>query len=218
MAGVPPPAVPLPPIAANVLALPVSDDMPVILDAADICVQSTPCLDWQPVPAVGGAAAQVSAPQWRMLRAFIWRCSIGNDPLSFAMARTTSIFLFILNGAAWSRVLTELRDSGLFVNVYAKMRDLVRAITELAINNPALLAILAADVVVGVPFNPPPVVGAAAGRGRGRGRGAAAVGVPVPAAAAGGPPELRFLNLATLDMSCHQGAQQRACERGVRLR
>ena len=35
MAGVPPPAVPLPPIAANVLAAPVSDDMPVVLDAAE---------------------------------------------------------------------------------------------------------------------------------------------------------------------------------------
>ena len=48
------------------------------------------------------------------------------------------------------------------------MRDLVRAVTELSISNPALLAILAGDVVAGDPFNPPPVVGAAAGRGRRR--------------------------------------------------
>ena len=48
------------------------------------------------------------------------------------MSRTTSIFLFILNGAAWSRILTELRDSGLFTNVHHKMRDLVRAIANLA--------------------------------------------------------------------------------------
>ena len=116
MAGVPPPAVPLPPVAANVLAAPISDDVPVVLDAAEPCVLSTPCLEWAPA-AVAGAVAQVSVPHWRMLRAFIARCSIGSDPASFAMARATSLFVFILNAAAWTRILTELRDSGLFARV-----------------------------------------------------------------------------------------------------
>ena len=198
MAGLLPPAVPLQPVAANVLAAPVTDDVPVVLDAAELCVLATPCLEWTPV-AAAGAAAQVSIPHWRMLRAFVARCSIAADPASFAMARATSIFLLILSGAAWTRILTELRDSGLFARVYAKVRDLAAALAELVLQNPALLVLLAGDIVAGVPFNPPPIV-AAVGRGRGRGRGAAAVGVPVAAAAAvGGPPELRFIQLATLD-------------------
>ena len=198
MAGIPPPAVPLPPIAVNVPANPITDDMPVLLAAADPLVLATPCLEWVPF-GVGAAAAQVAVPHWRMLRAFIGRCCIADDPPSMAMARATSLFIFIINGPAWSRILTEYRDSGLFRQVYAKVRDLRAALEVLVLQNPAALALLAGDLVAGDPFNPPPVV-AAVGRGRGRGRGAAAVGVPVPlAGAVGGPPELRFINLATLD-------------------
>ena len=59
---------------------------------------------------------------------------------------------------------------------------------------------LAADVMAVQPFGAAPVVAPAGGRGRGRGRGAAAVGVPIPVGAVGGgPPELRFIALATLD-------------------
>ena len=198
MAGVVPPAAPLPPVVAGVLAAPISDEMPVVLAATEPLVLATPCLEWTPVGA-GAAVAQVSAPHWRMLRAFIARCSIGNDPGSLAMARATSLFLFLLNGAAWSRILTELRDSGLFSAVYQRMRDLSAALSGLVVQNPAFLAILAGDLVAGAPFNPPPAA-AAVGRGRGRGRGVAAVGVPVGAAGAvGGPSELRFINLASLD-------------------
>ena len=198
MAGVAPPAAPLPPVVAGVLAAPISDEMPVVLAATEPLVLATPCLEWTPV-GVGAAVAQVSVPHWRMLRAFIARCSIGNDPGSLAMARATSLFLFLLNGAAWSRILTELRDSGLFSAVHQRMRDLSAALSGLVVQNPAFLAILAGDLVAGAPFNPPPAA-AAVGRGRGRGRGVAAVGVPVGAAGTvGGPPELRFINLASLD-------------------
>ena len=115
------------------------------------------------------------------------------------MARATSIFLLILNGVAWTRILTELRDSGLFARIYAKVRDLTAAMSELVLQNPALLVLLAGDIIAGEPFNPPSVA-AAVGRGRGHGRGAAAVGVPMAVAIASGvPPELRFINLATLD-------------------
>ena len=198
MAGILPPAVPLQPVVANVLAAPITDEMPVVLDATEMCVLATPFLEWTAV-AAAGAVARVSIPHWRMLRAFIARCSIAADPASIAMAGATSLFLFILNGAAWARILTELRDSGLFARIYAKARDLAAAMSDLILQNPALLVLLAGDIIAGEPFNPPPAV-AAVGRGRGRGRGAAAVGVPVAVAGAGvGPSELRFIHLATLD-------------------
>ena len=34
-------------------------------------VPATPCLDWQPMPAAGGAAVQAFVPHWRTLRAFL---------------------------------------------------------------------------------------------------------------------------------------------------
>ena len=132
MAGVAPAIVPLPPVAV-VVAAAISDDMPVVvLAAAEPLVLATPCVEWTPVGA-GVAIAQVSAPHWRVLRAFIARCSIGNDPASVAMARATSLFLFLLNGAAWSRILTELRDSGLFAQSYLRMRDLSAALSGLVV-------------------------------------------------------------------------------------
>ena len=53
-----------------------------------------------------------------VLCAFIARCSVSNDPASFVMARSISLLTCVLGGATWSRILTELRDSGLFANVY----------------------------------------------------------------------------------------------------
>ena len=193
-----PPTVPLQPVAANVMVSPITDEMPVILDATEMCVLATPFLEWTAVAAVG-AVARVSIPHWRMLRAFIARCSIAADPASFAMAKTTSMFLFILNGAAWTRILTELRDSGLFARFYTKARDLAAALSDLVLQNPALLVLLAGDIIAGEPFNSPPAV-AAVGCGQGRDSGTAVGEVPGAIAEASvGPLELRFIHLATLD-------------------
>ena len=189
---------PIRPVYANVVATPITDEMPVVLDATELCVLTTPCLEWTPA-VVSGAVAQVAIPHHRMLRAFIARCSIATDPASLAMARATSLFLFILNGAAWTRILTELRDSGLFTRIYAKARDLATAISDLVLQNPTLLVLLAEDVIAGEPFDSPPWE-AAVGRGQGRGSGASAIRVPAVVSGGGfGPPELRFIHLATLD-------------------
>ena len=157
MADLPPPVVLPQPVTAKVLAVPITHEMPVVLDAGELCVLATPCLKWTPV-ATAGAVMQVAIPHWRMLRAFFARCSIADDPASLEMARATSIFLLILNGAAWTRVLTELRDSGLFVRIYAKVRDLTAAMSDLVLQNPALLVLLAGDIIAGEPFNLPSVV------------------------------------------------------------
>ena len=146
MAGVVPPVAPLPPVAVTLGGI-ATEDVPVLLDSTSIVVQATPCIKWDTVPAAPGAAVQASAPHWKMLRAFVARCSIGGDPLSFAMARLVSVLVFVLGAAAWSRILTQLRDSGLFASTHTKMRDLARALRDLTIQNPAVLAVLAADVV-----------------------------------------------------------------------
>ena len=65
----------MPPIAVNVPANPITDDMPVLLAAADPLVLATPCLEWVPF-GVGAAAAQVAVPHWRMLRASHWVVSL----------------------------------------------------------------------------------------------------------------------------------------------
>ena len=137
----PPPAL-LQPVTAKVLAVPITHEMPVVLDGGELCVLATPCLEWTPV-AAAGAVTQVAIPHWRMLRAFISRCSISDDPASVKMSGVTSIFLLILNGAAWTRILTELRDSGLFVRIYSRIRDLTAAILDLVLRNPELLVLLA---------------------------------------------------------------------------
>ena len=170
------------------------------LDARSTLVISTPCLLWEEVPQAGAAVAQVRAPTWKVLRAFVSRCSLANDPLSIQMAQSTDLFQFVLTAAAWGRILTELRDSGLFDVVFPKLRLLYRALASLQIQNPALLVISSTDLIAVQPFAPAPVAPAAVvGRGRGRGRGAPQIGVPLPAGAVVGPAELRFLHLASLD-------------------
>lgn len=126
MAAIAPAIVALQPVVATVSVV-VTDDMPVVLAPVEVVVQSTPCLEWTANAPAAGGAAQVALPHWKMLRAFIARCSFANDPATFAMVSATSILEFVLGGGAWSRVLSELRDSGLFARTFDKLRDLADA-------------------------------------------------------------------------------------------
>ena len=128
-----------PPIAVVIPPLLVGPDVPVQLDANEPMVLATPCIGWQPTPAVVGVAAQVEAPTCRMLRCFIARCGFAQDPATHAFARNNDLFGFVLTAAAWTRILTELRDSGLFATVYTKLRHLAAALETLVPQNPALL-------------------------------------------------------------------------------
>ena len=102
MAGILPPAVPLQPVVANVLAAPITDEMPVVLDATEMCVLATPFLEWTAV-AAAGAVARVSIPHWRMLRAFIARCSIAGVVRNFS-----AFFLTLGNFSTFFRTLRNL--------------------------------------------------------------------------------------------------------------
>ena len=143
---------------------------------------------------------QSALPLFKALRAFIPRCTIGTAPPDVAAAMRLSALTGGLTAAAWSRVLTELVDSGLLAFQFNKLRELRAALRGLAITNPANLALLAADWLVIEPFNTPAVAGGAAapgrGRGRGRARGAANPAPAIPAIP--GPASLRFLDLASL--------------------
>ena len=205
MAALPPPgggvvaaAAPAPPIVATIAA-PQSDSIPVQLDVQEDIVVATSFLQWQRVMAAAGAQQLVEISTACALRAFIRRCRIGTNAADLLMARQVSIFQLALTAAAWSRILTELRDSGLLRRPMARLRDLDRNLEELTVLNPINLLLLAADFLPLAPFNPPVPVVPAAGRGRGRGAAAAAVGVPVQPGAAVGPAELRFVSLCSLE-------------------
>ena len=190
------------PIHVAVQATQPDGELVVVLDAAEDLVVFSPFLLWKPAPAAqANAAPTVMIPLFVALRAFIRRCRRGPNPPDMAMARQTSIFGLALVPAAWTRILSELRDSGLLASAVQSLLDLDRRIDSLTLTNPANLYILPADLYPVDPFNPPPIV-APAGRGRGRGRGVGqpppAVGVPVAAAVVAGPAELRFLQLCSL--------------------
>ena len=194
----PPPAA-LPAIGVTIDA-PQSDDVCIYLDSQEPMVLASPCAGWVLVPpAAAGGQARASLPTYKALRAFARRCVVGPNAADMAMARQTSVLGFALVAAAWSRILSELRDSGLFNSQSTYLRDLEVRLSGLRLLNPANLQLLAADFLAVAPFNQPAPIAPVVGRGRGRGQAAPAVGVPVLGGAAVGPPELRFIHLCSLD-------------------
>ena len=167
-----------------------------------------------PAAAAAGATPRVELPQNQLFAVFGRRCSFTKQHGQRALLEATNSMQFGITTAAWSRVLTALRDSGLLAASFNSKRSLARAIKTLTIANAADLVIEDADLDLGEPFDTPAVAAvparAAAGRpaaaraGRGRGR-ADRGGVPPPAAAAvaaipavPGPVELEFLALASV--------------------
>ena len=141
-----------PPVLAVIPALaannPLFGEDPVYLDAGQPLVSATASfMDWQPVVAVAGLPAQVSAPFHRMLFAFGIRCKISPVPANLAAARALNPFTMRFHAACWSRVLTELSDSGLALpgTVYYTVAAFHEAIVGLQLQNPMNLYIGAAD-------------------------------------------------------------------------
>lgn len=206
MAAAPPPAgaVP-PPVAVTLPGGNATPDHAIHLDSTDLFVVQCTCLGWAFHPPAGGAigAGTASIPQYVAIRAFAARLTLGDNPANNAAAAQYSPVVIALDPAAWSRILSELRDSELFdYGPFARLRDLDAAIDGLMIQNPVNLVLLPADYLPGLEtFDIPAVAAVAAIPGRGRGRGrAGGRGVPaVPAVlAVPGPPELQFLNMTSL--------------------
>ena len=150
MAGaVPPPIPPIPPAPIQVTAPNVNGDADRWLNILSNCeaVAATPFLDWQPGAAVGGAA-HVSITTHVGIAVFARRCSFSTTAADLTHWRQTlnGIFDLALTGAKWTDIISELRDSGLFVKgPFATFRDFRDALLELTILNPAQLVITAAD-------------------------------------------------------------------------
>ena len=117
MAAIPPPAgaVP-PPVAVTLPGGNATPDLDIHLDPTDLFVVACPCLGWDFHAPAGGAigAGTASIPHFVAIRAFFARLTIGDNPANRAAAAQYSPVNIALDPAAWSRILTELRDSDLF--------------------------------------------------------------------------------------------------------
>ena len=205
MAAPPPPAAVVPPpVAVTLPGGNATPDLALHLDANDPFVVHCGCLSWvfhAPVAGAAGAGT-ASIPHFVAIRAFFARLTIGDNPANRAAAAQYSPVNIALDPAAWSRILTELRDSDLFeYGPFDRMRDLDKAINDLMIQNPGNLVLAPADYLPGLEtFDAPAIAAVAAGRGRGRGRAGGRGAPAVPAVpAVPGPPELKFLQMTSLD-------------------
>ena len=124
------------------------------IDSGSDAVSRTPFLPWQPMAAAGAAAQQRSRiTTLQFARAFGTRCSISRVPADLAAAQGASVVRVRFNGPFWTRVLTELAASGFFVaGLFANLREMLEALTRLALQNPQQLLITAADWSLGQDF------------------------------------------------------------------
>ena len=134
------------------------------IDSGSDAVSRTPFLPWQPMAAAGAAAQQRSRiTTLQFARAFGTRCSISRVPADLAAAQGASVVRVRFNGPFWTRVLTELAASGFFVaGLFANLREMLEALTRLALQNPQQLLITAADWSLGQDFVIPAGAGGAA--------------------------------------------------------
>ena len=79
--------------------------------------------------------------------AFLVRCKLSRQPADMAAANPANLLTFNLNDAAWSRILTTIRDGGLALaapNEPDRLHGYIRAIS-LPAGGPDPFAITAAD-------------------------------------------------------------------------
>ena len=91
--------------------LPPGANGPISLPAADSVVTSTPFLDWQPGPAIGGVA-QVTLTQSEAVCAFGIRNKLARTPADVAAFAPINPVTLKLSAAFWGRALTAIRDGG----------------------------------------------------------------------------------------------------------
>ena len=126
-----------------------SPERPISLEANDSLVLATPFLAWRPAAAAAGATPRVELPQNQLFAVFGRRCSFTKQAGQRALLDATNSMQFGITTAAWSRVLTALRDSGLLAASFNSKRSLARAIKVLTIANAADLVIDDSDLDLG---------------------------------------------------------------------
>jgi hypothetical protein len=161
--------------------------------------------------AVNNVPELISVPQWAIARLFLARCNFSDN---FLPARLSPLNVSF-TAAFWSRILSHFVELGLLQDAHTSPRALIDAVLTLPVDDD-VLAIRAADVCPSAPFDTPavrgadvapvPAVPASAARGSGRNRVPATIAQAAVPGAPGaiishpvlGPPNLRFLALATL--------------------
>lgn len=204
MAAVALPPIQQPPPAIAVTIDAVAIDRPIELLANEQLVTATPFLPWTTAPAgAAGAPAAVRLSQFRAVRAFVRRCTLGQDAGDFAAFQQVECMMFGLNAAFWSRLLTVLRDARLFdQGPFLTWPQFLQCYRQLDVST-LDLSIHQADLEMGESWETPavPVNLAPQGRGRGRGQAAPPALPPAPIPAVPGPADLEFLSLVTLDQN-----------------
>ena len=102
-------------------------------------------IDWQPAPPDPAGAARVGLDTFKAIKAFAARCSISRNPVDLAAAAPRNVLVIRFEDAFWSRILTELKASGVFANTITELGGLLDAIEAATIVNPNNLEIVAAD-------------------------------------------------------------------------
>ena len=118
------------PAPVNVVAMPGPNtpESPILVDANDSVVARLPWLNWAPAPAVGGIP-RVSLSNSEALAAFAIRCKLDRSPAAVAAFQAVNPYTLRLTPAAWSILLTAVRDNGLAaatVNVLEQLHEYIR--------------------------------------------------------------------------------------------
>ena len=82
------------------------------MDANDILVGSLPFLDWQPSAPIGGTP-MVTLTNSEAVAAFAIKCKLDRSPAAMPAHGPINPLTTKMTAAAWSRILTTVRDSGL---------------------------------------------------------------------------------------------------------
>ena len=122
-------------------------ECPIFLQANEAIVAATQqFIDWRPAPADAAGAARVSLNTFQAVKAFAPRCIVSrNTGADINAAITTNLLEVRFTDAFWSRVLTELKASGVFADRITTVGGLHDAIQAATLVNPANLEIVAAD-------------------------------------------------------------------------
>ena len=125
------------PVSSRPISLPANDQLVTLTSAF---------VDWQPTAAIAGIP-QMAVVRSEAVAAFLVRCKLSRQPADMAAANPANLLTFNLNDAAWSRILTTIRNGGMALaapNEPDRLHGYIRAIS-LPAGGPDPFAITAAD-------------------------------------------------------------------------
>ena len=103
---------PLPPVNVVIPPGPAQAEAPIYVDANDEVVALLQLLNWQPAPAVGGIP-RVSLTHSEAMVAFAVKLQLDKSPAVVAALAAAGPLTFKFTAGMWSKLLTEVRESGL---------------------------------------------------------------------------------------------------------